>query len=95
MNRPVYENRLVRSWLPAMPEVVARLEAGGRALDVGCGTGVVPITIAKAFPSATVAGLDFDARSVEIARGYARESGLEDRISFLAEPVEALPSKPG
>lgn len=95
MNRPVYENRLVRSWLPAIPGMVARLEAGGRALDVGCGTGVVPVTIAKAFPSATVAGLDFDARSIGIARGYARESGLEDRISFLAEPIEALPSKPG
>lgn len=95
MNRPVYENRLVRSWLPAMPDVVARLEAGGRALDVGCGTGVVPITIAKAFRSATVAGLDFDARSIEIARGYARESGLDDRISFVAQPVDALPSEPG
>lgn len=95
MNRQVYENRLVRSWLPAMPEVVKRLEAGGRAIDVGCGTGVIPITIAKAFPSATVAGLDFDARSIGIARGYARESGLDDRISFLAEPIEALPSEPG
>lgn len=95
MNRPVYESRLVRSWLPAIPGVVARLEAGGRALDVGCGTGVVPVAIAKAFPSATVAGLDFDARSIEIARGYARESGLNDRISFLAEAVEALPTEPG
>ncbi len=29
MNRPVYESRLVRSWLPALPEVVAKLQAGG------------------------------------------------------------------
>ncbi len=95
MNRSVYENRLVRSWLPAMPEVVARLRAGGRALDVGCGTGVVPVTLAKAFPTATVAGLDFDARSIDIARGHAREAGLGNRITFLAEPVEALPTEPG
>jgi 2-polyprenyl-3-methyl-5-hydroxy-6-metoxy-1,4-benzoquinol methylase len=95
MNRPVYENRLVRSWLPAMPDVVARLGAGGRAIDVGCGTGVVPIAIAKAFPLATVAGLDLDTRSIEIARGYARDMDLEKRISFLAEPIEALPSEPG
>lgn len=95
MNRSVYENRLVRSWLPTMPEVVARLQAGGRAIDVGCGTGVIPITLAKAFPAATVAGLDFDVRSIDIARGYAREAGLGDRITFLAESVEALPSESG
>jgi 2-polyprenyl-3-methyl-5-hydroxy-6-metoxy-1,4-benzoquinol methylase len=95
MNRSVYESRLVRSWLPAMPDVVARLQAGGRALDVGCGTGVVPITLAKAFPSATVAGLDFDARSIDIARGYARRDGLAHRVAFLAEPAEALPTDPG
>src|SRR6185436_16869129 len=69
MNRSVYEHRLVRSWLPAMPGVVARLQDGGRAIDVGCGTGVVPLTLAKAFPTAVVAGLDFDARSIDIARG--------------------------
>jgi 2-polyprenyl-3-methyl-5-hydroxy-6-metoxy-1,4-benzoquinol methylase len=95
MNRTVYENRLARNWLPAMPEVVARLLAGGRALDVGCGTGVVPVTLAKAFPAATIAGLDFDARSIDIARGYAREAGLGDRITFHAAPVEDLPTEPG
>ena len=95
MNRSVYENRLVRSWLPAMPQVVARLRDGGRALDVGCGTGVVPITLAKAFPTATIAGLDVDARSIDIARGYARDAGVADRVHFLAESVEALPTEPG
>ena len=82
MNRPVYESRLVRTWLPTMPEVVRRLQSGGRALDVGCGTGVVPITLARAFPQADIEGLDLDARSIEIARGYAREAGLGDRVRF-------------
>ena len=95
MNRSVYEKRLVRSWLPAMPEVVARLQAGGRALDVGCGTGIVPVTLAKAFPAATIVGLDFDARSIDVARNHAKEAGLSDRIAFLAEPVETLPTEPG
>lgn len=95
MNRAVYESRLTRSWLPAMPDVVARLLAGGRALDVGCGTGVVPLTLARAFPAATIAGLDFDARSIDIARGYAREAGLGNQITFLAAPAEHLPTEPG
>jgi SAM-dependent methyltransferase len=95
MNRSVYESRLVRSWLPAMPEVVARLQAGGRALDVGCGTGVVPLTLAKSFPEATIAGVDFDARSIDIARARAREAGLEDRVGFMVASVDALPPEPG
>lgn len=95
MNRAVYESRLTRSWLPAMPDVVARLLAGGRALDVGCGTGVVPLTLARAFPAATIAGLDFDARSIDIARGYAHEAGLGNQITFLAAPAEHLPTEPG
>jgi len=94
MNRPVYEARLVRHWLPALPVVLARLQAGGRALDVGCGTGVVPITLAKAFPTATIAGIDLDARSIDIARGYAREAGLEGSVRFTAQPVDALPNDP-
>ena len=82
MNRAVYEARLVRKWLPAMPQVVERLKAGGRAIDIGCGTGVIPVLLARAFPEARVAGLDFDARSIEIARENAREAGVGERIEF-------------
>jgi len=92
MNRPVYEARLVKSWLPNLPRVVERLAAGGRALDIGCGTGVVPITLAKAYPQAAVTGIDLDAHSIGIAQGYAREAGLQDRVQFVAQPIEALPA---
>lgn len=94
MNRPVYEARLVRHWLPTLPSVMQRLQAGGRALDVGCGTGVVPITLAKAFPTATIAGIDMDAPSIDIARSYARDAGVGDRVHFRAQPIEALPAEP-
>ena len=94
MNRSVYESRLVRTWLPTMPEVVKRLQAGGSALDVGCGTGIVPITLARAFPDARIDGLDLDARSIELARGYAREAGLAERVHFIQAPAQALPAEP-
>lgn len=95
MNRPVYESRLVKSWLPTMPEAVRRLQAGGRAIDIGCGTGIVPITLAKAFPDARIEGLDLDARSIEIARGYAREAGVADRVAFVRAPADTLRTDPG
>ncbi|HEU5293839.1 MAG TPA: methyltransferase domain-containing protein [Burkholderiaceae bacterium] len=95
MNRPVYENRLVRDWLPALPDALARLQRGGRAIDVGCGTGVVPIALAKAFTDATIAGLDFDARSIDIARGHARAAGVGQRVEFIHAGVDALPGQPG
>jgi SAM-dependent methyltransferase len=92
MNQSVYENRLVKTWLPALPGVVQRLQAGGRVIDVGCGVGVVPMTLARAFPQAAVAGSDFDSRSIEIARARAAEHGLN--IDFRAEGVESLPLSP-
>lgn len=95
MNRNVYEKRLVRDWLPAMPQVVERLAAGGRAIDVGCGTGVVPLVLARAYPSARIEGLDLDARSIGIARGYAAQAGLQDRVRFVNASAEALAEAPG
>jgi 2-polyprenyl-3-methyl-5-hydroxy-6-metoxy-1,4-benzoquinol methylase len=92
MNRAVYENRLVRDWLSELPEVVSRLAAGGRAIDVGCGTGVVPVTVAKAFPAAYVAGIDLDERSISLATRYAADAGVD--VHFIRGPAEALPLDP-
>ncbi len=85
MNRNLYEARLVKTWLPAMPDVVQRLQQGGRAIDIGCGTGVVPILIAQAFPKARVERLDFDAPSIEFARANARAAGLGEQVVFHAK----------
>lgn len=73
---PWYEHRLVQRWIPAMPDVKAKLEAGGSVLDVGCGSGLAAITMAKAFPNARVCGSDFHAASVERARANADAAGL-------------------
>ncbi len=88
MNRPVYEARLVAKWLPTMPGVVQRLAAGGRAIDLGCGTGVVPVLLAKAFPQADVTGLDLDARSIAVARAHAQAEGVAERVRFLVAPID-------
>ena len=84
MNRGQYEQRLTSYWLKALPDVKARLEAGGRALDVGCGAGRVSVALAKAFPKATVVGLDPDRESIRQAEAAAAEAGLSGRVSFVA-----------
>lgn len=95
MNRPVYEKRLVDHWLPTLPDVVERLKAGGRAIDIGCGTGVVPILLAKAFPNARIEGLDLDAHSIRLARGHARTAGVEDRVLLREASADSLAADPG
>jgi ubiquinone/menaquinone biosynthesis C-methylase UbiE len=84
MNRGQYEQRLTGYWLKALPDVKARLEAGGRALDVGCGAGRVSVALARAFPKATVVGLDPDRESIRQAQAAAGEAGLSGRITFIA-----------
>ena len=84
INRGQYEHRLTSYWLKAMPDVQARLEAGGRALDVGCGAGRIAVTLAKAFPGAKVVGLDPDRESIRQAEAGASKAGLSGRVSFVA-----------
>ena len=79
---PRYKYKLVKKWLPAMPEVVGRLNAGGSAVDVGCGGGRAAILIAQAFPKARVFGYDLVAQSIERARRNAQAAGVADHISF-------------
>lgn len=90
MNRNVYQARLVRHWLPTLPDVVSRLAEGGRMMDVGCGTGVVPVLVAQAWPRARITAIDSDARSIDIARAHARRAGVDGRISFEQRSAETL-----
>ncbi len=88
----MYRHHLIRKWLPTMPQVVSALEAGGSALDVGCGSGRAAIALAKAFPRAKIFGFDAHPGSLERARNNARAEGLADRISFEVRDCTNLPS---
>lgn len=92
MTAPMYKHYLIQQWLPALPEVVAKLNSGGSALDVGCGSGLAAIKIAQAFPEARVFGFDRHAGSIERARANARSAGLnENRIRFDVADCNLLP----
>lgn len=54
----------------------AALEAGFRALDIGCGTGSLTLLVKKLHPGVEVVGLDPDAKALSIAKRKARRAGL-------------------
>lgn len=82
--RPVFVNHLTQHWLPALPEVQAKLDGGApvRIAEVGCGEGLAAITIARAYPNAEVDGFDLDDASIAVAQTDASAAGVSDRARF-------------
>jgi 2-polyprenyl-3-methyl-5-hydroxy-6-metoxy-1,4-benzoquinol methylase len=72
---------------------MAKLQAGAKVADVGCGTGQALIALARAFPAITASGYDAHPPSVDHARRAAAEAGLAGRISFHA--LDAAAGLPG
>lgn len=80
--RPGYRANLVSQWLPALDGVIAKLEAGAKVADVGCGHGASTILMAQAFPNSRFFGFDFHAPSIDTARERAQDQGVGSRTIF-------------
>ncbi|MDQ6873930.1 MAG: methyltransferase domain-containing protein [Actinomycetota bacterium] len=80
--RPGYVANLTTSWIPALDSVEAKLQAGGRVADVGCGMGASTILMAQAYPNSQLVGSDYHSESVEGARKRAADAGVGERVSF-------------
>jgi 2-polyprenyl-3-methyl-5-hydroxy-6-metoxy-1,4-benzoquinol methylase len=89
--RPGYAMNLASQWIPALDGVKARLEAGGRVADVGCGHGASTIIMAQAFPRSIITGFDYHPASIEAARRAADKAGVGDRVSFEVASAKAYP----
>jgi S-adenosylmethionine-diacylgycerolhomoserine-N-methlytransferase len=59
-----------------------RPPAGGSILEVGCGTGRNLIAAARAYPNASLYGLDVSSAMLSTARANIRHAGLEARITL-------------
>jgi SAM-dependent methyltransferase len=90
LNRPWFESRLAPA-LASVPQVDAVLQKPGvRIADIGCGAGWSTISLARAYPSATVLGVDVDEPSIAAANDNAEAAGVADRARFTSAKGKAL-----
>ena len=87
---PGYRANLVSAWLPALDGVVAKLQAGGKVADVGCGHGISTIVMAQAFPNTQVFGFDYHQASIDRARELASAEGVAN-VTFDVATAKRYP----
>jgi len=54
-----------------------------RILDVGTGSGIIAVTLAKFFPKSRVTAVDISQKALETAAKNAQRHGVKDRITFI------------
>ncbi len=89
--RPGYAANLVSNWIPTLEGMDARLHAGAKVADVGCGHGASTIIMAQAYPKSTFIGFDYHAPSIEHARAAAQKAGVADRATFEVAKAKDFP----
>jgi len=86
-----YRQVLVPTALPMLDGIVARLTAGGLVADVGCGSGLALVELARAFPKSRFHGYDTSKHALERAAANRDAAGLTN-IDFHDPTAEPLPS---
>jgi SAM-dependent methyltransferase len=89
--RTGYRAYLPAAWIPALDGVEAKLKAGAKVADVGCGHGASTIVMAKAFPRSEFFGFDYHPASIAWARKAAADAGVADRVIFEVAPAKHFP----
>ncbi len=88
---PWYEHSLVPVLLPMLDGVEDRVRAGGRIVDIGCGSGRAVLKLAEAYPAADVHGYDISVLALERAEANRAARGVTN-ASFHNARVDPLPS---
>jgi 2-polyprenyl-3-methyl-5-hydroxy-6-metoxy-1,4-benzoquinol methylase len=88
--RPGYVNSIVQSWIPALDGVEAKLKAGAKVADVGCGVGFSTMIMAKAYPNSTFIGFDFHGPSIAEANAHLKTHSLNGRVRFVEASAKQI-----
>lgn len=69
----------------------ARVKKGERAVDLGCGTGIIPILLEAKTEGTHFTGLEIQKTSADMARRSVKMNGLSEKISIVEGDIkEAL-----
>jgi release factor glutamine methyltransferase len=76
-------------------EALRAAPAARRIADLGCGSGVLAVTLALEFPESRVTATDVSVPALALARENARLLGVESRVRFLSSDwLSALARSP-
>ncbi|MEI4196145.1 methyltransferase domain-containing protein [Roseovarius sp. E0-M6] len=81
---------------PGGPDEVARVIdgldlRGRRVLDIGCGTGAIPLLLVREHDAGHVTGIDVEDGVCAIARQRVADAGAEDRVDIIKVTPGPLP----
>ncbi len=70
------------------------LPANGKALDIGCGSGAIALSLAFERPDADVTAVDLSCDALDVARHNAEKYSLHNRVKFLQSDLfSSLPGE--
>ncbi len=75
---------------PLAEEINRTFSKGARILDVGTGTGHLPVLLAKQNKSYHIMGLDLSRDCIRFAQANAEQNGVSERIRFIQGEVAQL-----
>ena len=90
LGRGTLDGQLIDGILPLAGDLSARLAAGIRVADIGCGTGHAMNLLAATYPRSTFTGYDIAADAIDKARAEAESMGLTN-VEFEVRDVASLP----
>ena len=67
--------------ISSIPDLKSDLYTGIKILDVGCGSGLLMIQLAKAFPNCSFVGIDVVSFAIEDAQQNIEDNSVGDRVS--------------
>ena len=88
-NGQVFDNTLVDVTLPAIPDLVDRLQQGVDVVDVGCGSGHAINVMARAFPNSRFTGYDFSPEGISAAEAEAKSWDLSN-VGFKVQDAAQI-----
>ncbi|MCC7363092.1 MAG: methyltransferase domain-containing protein [Dehalococcoidia bacterium] len=90
---PWNRTALISEALPKVDGAIARLEAGVKVADVGCGAAAAIIALAKAFPKSEFHGYDNSRFALERAAKHLAEAGVTN-VTIHNSDTDPLPATP-